>query len=269
MEISSLLGLILGFVVVMVVMIMDGGSPAELFAHPSAILLTVGGAVVASMVSSPLKTVLSIPALILRAIKGAKIDPLPVIETLTRMADKARREGLLALENEVKELDDPFLRKGLMMVVDGTDPALVRSVLEIEIENMHERHAKGFGFFNNAGGYAPTMGIIGTVMGLITVLKQLDEPSKLGKAIAGAFLATLWGIMSANIFWLPLGAKLASLSEEEASFRRMLIEGILAIQSGENPRMVGEKLAAFLPPSQRTLNGAKPEMRDRAQEVGV
>ncbi len=251
MDLATILGLILGFVVVTVVMILDGGSPAELFTHPQAILLTVGGAITASMVSSSFKIVLSLPKFILIAIKGHNSDPLGAIDSLTKMADKARREGLLALEEEAKKITDPFLQKGVMLVVDGVDPSQVRAILDLEIRHMRDRHEKGINFFASAGGYAPTLGIIGTVMGLVNVLKQLDEPSKLGAHIAAAFLATLWGIMSANLLWLPLAGKLKAKSEEEAQFRHLLLEGILALQAGENPRLVREKLSAFLPPKSR------------------
>jgi chemotaxis protein MotA len=261
MDLATILGLILGFTIVMVVMIMDGGSPAELFAHPSAILLTVGGAMTATMIQYPLKTTLSIPQMLMIAIKGSVPDPMPVIDILTDMADKARREGLLALEETARDLDDPFLKKGVMLVVDGVDPAQVRALLEAEIAHMKERHAEKYGFLSSAGGFGPTLGIIGTVMGLITILKELDEPSKLGTHIAAAFLATLWGIMSANLFWLPLGGKLLNKSEIEAAYRHMIIEGIESLQAGENPRMVREKLLTFLPPKEREAQSEREAER--------
>ena len=252
MDLTPIIGLILGRVLVAVVMIMDGGSPAELFAHPSAILLTVGGAIAATLVSFPMKKVTALPKWFMKAFLGGGHEANHAIEMLTKMADKARREGLLSLEDEAKKLDDEFLRKGIMMAVDGVDPAQVRSILEIDIHNLRERHEQGgIAFFSAAGGYGPTMGIIGTVMGLITVLKDLSDPGKLGESIAAAFLATLWGILSANIIWLPLAGKLRSKSEEEVHYRRLLMEGILALQAGENPRIVREKLSAFLPPAER------------------
>jgi chemotaxis protein MotA len=167
------------------------------------------------------------------------------------MADKARREGLLALEEESKKIPDPFLRQGIMLVVDGTDPAQVRQILELEIKNMEERHEIGINFFVTAGGFSPTFGIIGTVMGLISVLKQLDDPGKLAKSIAAAFLATLWGLLSANLIWLPIGGKLTLRSKEEVTYRHMLLEGILSLQAGENPRIIKEKLSTFLSPAER------------------
>jgi chemotaxis protein MotA len=252
MDLTTIIGLVAGLVIVAVVMIMDGGSPAELFAHPSAILLTVFGAIAATVISFPLKNVTALPKWFMMAFMSPKHDHETAITTLTKMADKARREGLLTLEEESKKLTDEFLRKGIMMVVDGVDPAQVRSILEIEIKHLRERHeAGGINFFSMAGGYGPTMGIIGTVMGLITVLQKLDDPGSLGESIAAAFLATLWGILSANLIWLPLAGKLRAKSEEEIAYRHLLMEGILALQAGENPRIVKEKLNAFLPPKER------------------
>lgn len=268
MDLATAIGLILGFVIVSVVMIMDGGSPAELFAHPSAILLTMGGALAVCMTSFPLKITLSLPKLLMIAFLGGKSDAVGSIELIVNMADKARREGLLALEEESRQVDDAFLRKGVMLVVDGTDPDQVRSILKIEIESMEGRHHQGIEFFNKAGAYAPTLGIIGTVMGLITVLQQLDDPASLGAAIAGAFLATLWGIMSANLLWLPLGSKLGTKNDEEVVYRHLLVEGLLSLQAGENPRLIREKLMAFLPPKAR-VEDSEAAAGAQAAEAGA
>jgi chemotaxis protein MotA len=255
MDLATAVGLVAGFVVVILVMILDGGSPMELFSAPQAILLTVGGAITASIVSFSLKTVTTMPKVLMVAFMGKKLEPEKAIEILATMADKARREGLLALEEEAKKATDAFLQKGIMLVVDGVDPAQVRNILSREIEQMRERHAQGSGFLTAAGGFAPTMGIIGTVMGLINVLKDLSDPGKLGESIATAFLATLWGILTANLIWLPLAGKLKAKSEEEAAYRSLVMEGILSLQAGENPRLVREKLSAFLAPKQRLTEG--------------
>lgn len=249
MDLSTIVGFIIGLAVITVVLIMDGGSPAELFSHPSAMLLIAGGSIAAVTISFPLKSVLKLGKLIGIAAKEKKVDEEGAIEILVRMADKARREGLLALEEESKKIDEPFLKKGIMMVVDGTDPAQVRAILETNIDHMRARHKQGFGMFQAAGGFSPTFGIIGTVMGLISVLKQLDDPNKLAKSIAAAFLATLWGLLFANLVFLPLGNKLKNKSEMEAAYKYMLVEGISAIQLGENPRILREKLQSFLPPA--------------------
>lgn len=249
MDIATIAGLIAGLTTIIVVLIMDGGSPAELFAHPSAILLIVGGSLSATAIASPLKTTLKLPQYIIQAFTTNNFDVKAVIELLTKLADKARREGLLALEDDSKKVKDKFLQKGLMMVVDGVEPEQVKEIMETTIEQMRSRHKQGIGFFTAAGGFAPTFGIIGTVMGLISVLKQLDNPSALGESIAAAFLATLWGLLMSNLIYLPISGKLKSKSEEESRSRYMQLEGILSIQAGENPRIVRDKLSAFLAPA--------------------
>jgi chemotaxis protein MotA len=251
MDLATIVGLVVGFTVVMVVMIMDGGSPAELFAHPSAILLILGGSLAATTISFPISKIALLPSLIGKAVKGSKFEVETTIDLLAKMADKARREGLLALEDESKKISDPFLKTGIMLVVDGTDPVQVKAILESNIAHMEERHAAGYGLFTAAGGFAPTFGIIGTVMGLISVLKSLDDPNKLATSIAAAFLATLWGLLFSNLLYLPIGAKLKSKSAEEVEYRRMLMEGIISLQSGENPRILKEKLMTFLSPKER------------------
>ena len=250
MDIATIAGLIAGLTTIFVVLIMDGGSPAELFAHPSAILLIIGGSLSATILTSPLKTVIQLPKYFIQAFTTKSFDAKATIELLTKLADRARREGLLALEEDSKKIKDPFLQKGIMMVVDGVDSEQVSAILETNVEQMKARHKQGVGFFAAAGGYAPTFGIIGTVMGLISVLKQLDNPSALGASIAAAFLATLWGLLTSNLIYLPLSGKLKAKSDEEARNRYMQLEGILAIQAGENPRIVRDKLSAFLAPAE-------------------
>jgi chemotaxis protein MotA len=261
MDLASIIGLVLGVVVVGVVMILDGGSPAELFSHPAAILLIVGGSVAATMITLPLEAVMKLPKFISLAFIQKKRNPLLAIEQISEMADKARREGLLALEEESKKIDEPFLKKGIMLVVDGIEPAQVRTILELEIDHLNERHEVGIGFFASAGGFAPTFGIIGTVMGLISVLKQLSDPDKLAKSIASAFLATLWGLLVSNLMYLPLAGKLTLRNNEEIAYNRLLMEGILSLQAGENPRLVKEKLYTFLPPSEREGGKEKGEAK--------
>jgi chemotaxis protein MotA len=172
-------------------------------------------------------------------------------ELLVSLAEQARREGLLALDAKVAEIDDDFTRKGLQLVVDGSDPDLVREVLEAEIEGMEARHAKGSGMFEKAGGFAPTIGIIGTVMGLVHVLENLSAPSTLGPSISSAFLATLLGVASANVVFLPVAYRLKALSAAEVELRMVTIEGILSVQAGDNPRIVSEKLLSYVSPAER------------------
>jgi chemotaxis protein MotA len=262
MDLSTILGLVAGIVTIVVVMILDGGSPAELFGVPQAILLIIAGSLSATAITVPLKVFINLPKLLSVSIRASSYKEEEAIEALAKMADKARREGLLALEEESKKIKDPFLQKGIMLVVDGVDPGQVRSILETQIHHLSERHASNYGLFAAAGGYAPTFGIIGTVMGLISVLKQLDDPSKLAGSIASAFLATLWGLMMANLIYLPIAGKLRAKDDEEVAYRNLLLEGILSLQAGENPRIVREKLQAFLPPAavaKATAGSAKKE----------
>lgn len=253
MDIATLLGLVGALVVIGVVMIMDGGSPMDLFAHPSALLLIVGGSILTTTTTSSLDTLKKLPTYFKLAMNKNKFNSMESIDLLVRLADKARRDGLLALEEETKKITDPFLQKGLMMVVDGTDSTELREILEIAIEQTHERHKVGIGFFASAGGYAPTFGIIGTVMGLISVLKTLDDAATFTKSIAAAFLATLWGLLFANVVYLPISQKLKAKSEEELKMRYMQIDGILSIQAGANPRIVREKLLSYLSPAELKL----------------
>jgi len=250
MDLTSIIGLVGGLVIVVVVLILDGGSPAELFAAPAAILLIFGGATAATAITSSMGTLTNLPKLLAIIFKSQTHHHHEIIEQLVAMADRARREGLLALEEDSKKITDKFLQRGIMMVVDGVDPAQVRAILETNVQQMQSRHRAGIQFFAAAGGFAPTFGIIGTVMGLISVLKELDNPSKLAGSIASAFLATLWGLLSSNLIFLPFSAKLKLKSEEEAHTKYMMVEGIASIQAGENPRIVRDKLTAYLPPKE-------------------
>ncbi len=251
MDLSTVIGLIATFGCVIIALYMDGGNIQELFAHMSALILTVGGALGAGIISFPLATTLSLPKLFVKAFVSSKENLEETIDILVKMADKARRDGLLSLEEDAKKIEDGFMRKGVMLVVDGVDAQQVRAILESDSKLMSHRHDKGIGLLAAMGGYAPTLGIIGTVMGLINVLKQLSEPEKLGEAIGAAFLATLWGIMSANLLWLPIASKLRIKSAEEGEIRALVTEGVLSLQAGENPRIVREKLISFLPPGKR------------------
>src|SRR3954452_2819715 len=190
---------------------MEGGNPAA-FIIPSPIVLVVIGTLGVCMASTGLSTVLRIPSLWMKAFMGAPPDRPEAIKTLVRMAERARREGLLALEEEAQGVDDPFLSKGLRLVVDGTDPELVKDILDLEVESMAGRHHHMANAFQQAGGFAPTVGIIGTILSLVHVLGHLDNPDTIGPAIASAFVATLFGVASANLFFLPVAQKLKALS---------------------------------------------------------
>jgi chemotaxis protein MotA len=245
MDISTLLGLLVGFGSLMVSVLMEGGSPAA-FLSPSAMLIVFGGTFGATMIAYPLETFLKLPGLIGIAMKQQKHDVAGLVEQSVLLAEKARKQGLLSLEADAQEAKDPFLKQAIMLAVDGTDAEVLKGILETQVEHLEERHEVCFGMFEAMGGFAPTMGIIGTVMGLVHVLGNLSDPNSLGPKIAVAFIATLWGVSSANLLWLPLGAKLKRKSKEEIFFRNVAIEGIMAVQSGENPRIVRQKLEGMV-----------------------
>jgi chemotaxis protein MotA len=240
---------------------MDGTSPAA-FLNMPAIILVFAGTFGATMAAVGMDNAKKIPALYKIAFGGAEHHLAARVSELVALAEKARRDGLLALESDLEEIDDPFTRKGLQLVVDGTDPDLVRDILEVEIDAMAARHKEGVETFKTAGGFAPTMGIIGTVMGLVHVLENLSAPDTLGPAISGAFIATLMGVGAANVVFLPVAGRLKGLSHAEINERTLMLEGILSIQAGDNPRVVAEKLMSLVPPAERASGEeSKPNLR--------
>lgn len=241
------IGIGLCLVVMMVADVLDGGSPAA-FLNPSAILLIFGATFGATIASTSLKQFMTMPKLLGMSMKPRVSDMTTIREMLIKFAERARREGLLALESDVEGIQDPFIRHGLQMVIDGLEPDTVEDILTIEIESMQARHMKGIDMFAKMGGYSPTFGVLGTVMGLVSVLANLADPSGLGESIATAFIATLFGVGAANILWLPISANLKGKDAAEAKERHLALAAILAIQAGDNPRIVAQKLAAHAGP---------------------
>lgn len=250
MGITTLVGIVIAIAMLIVAFMMEGGSPASLFAM-TALMIVMGGTLGAAITAFPLPVILGIPKYFMISIRGTSEHGSHVVDTFVELAEKARREGLLALEGDAQLLDDAFMRKGTMLVVDGTDPELVQAILESEIDAMAERHEVGVQLFEAMGGFCPTMGVLGTVMGLVVVLGHLSQPEKLGESIAVAFIATLYGVGIANIIFLPIASKLKGISKAEQHERYMVMQGILSVQAGDNPRIVREKLEAYLAPSKR------------------
>jgi chemotaxis protein MotA len=213
---------------------------------PPLFLIFVGSAG-ASLASNTLPGAISGIKWLIYALMAKKVDGEGFIGPLVKMAERARREGLLALEQEMEAVEDPFMKKGLQMAVDGTDPDDLYEILTAEVKAKKASAKIGSSFWTDAGGYAPTIGIIGTVVGLVHVLENLSEPDKLGHLIAGAFVATLWGVMSANILFLPFGKRIVAVANAEAARMELVIDGVLAIQGGANPRVVATKLKSKMP----------------------
>ncbi|TBL73038.1 flagellar motor protein [Paenibacillus thalictri] len=245
MDLTTIIGLILGLAALIGGYVWDGGHLGALFV-PSAMLIVFGGTFGAVIVSFPGSRLKELGKAFGMAFKETKRDPAAIIEEIVDMATIARREGVLALEQRAQEHPNAFLKDGLMMVVDGTDPELTRQILELEMDSLEHTHEGYAKIFEAAGGYAPTMGIIGTVMGLIHVLGNLSDPTSLGPAIAVAFTATLYGVSSANVIYLPMANKIKVRSKEQISEMELMLEGILALQAGENPQLIKKKLNSFV-----------------------
>jgi chemotaxis protein MotA len=247
---SSIIGLVVAFGGLAMGATMEG-APIFVVLNPSAMMIVLGGTLGVTIVGTSFDRIKAIPKLFKKIFVAEELDPRARVGELVGFAEKARRDGLLALDGELSTVHDEFMRRGLQLVVDGTDPDMVGEVLDSEVESMKRRHAAGAQPFEKAGGFAPTMGIIGTVFGLVHVLENLDSPETLGPAISAAFIATLLGVGIANVVFLPAANRLKQLSAAEREFRMLTIEGILGIQAGDNPRMLSDKLLTFLPPSER------------------
>ncbi|GGK82851.1 motility protein A [Mangrovihabitans endophyticus] len=247
MDIATLVGIGATFVIVFVVQALEGGHAGSIILFP-AMLLVFGGSIGAAMAGGVLKDTIGLIGSLKKAFLPKVAPPNKLVDDVVKLAERARREGLLALEDAIKTVDHAFLKRGLQLAIDGTDPDELHDILHAEIAAKKKADKAGVKIIENMGGYAPTIGIIGTVMGLVHVLENLDKPETLGHSIAAAFVATLWGVMSSNVMWLPIAARLGRLSGIEVDEMELVIEGVLAIQAGSNPRLVGQKLRSLLPP---------------------
>ena len=250
MDLATIIGFVLAWGAFFGSVLMEGGDLGAMI-NPSAMVLVFGGTIGASMMSFPLSAITGVPAVIKHAFMSKHQDVAEVIKMLVGFAERARREGLLSLEDQSKDIDDDFLKKGIQLAIDGTDPELVREIMQTDIAFLGTRHHHGANLFATMGGFAPTLGVIGTVAGLVHMLANLSDPGSMGPSIAAAFIATLYGVSSANLLFLPLANKLKHVSSEEVLIREIMTEGILSIQAGDNPRIVEEKLKAFLAPKAR------------------
>lgn len=247
MDISTLVSMILGFGMLIGAFVLEGGH-VEALLEPTAAMIVFGGTAGAIGIAFPSKHLAKIPKLISIVIKKQKDNREELLDYFESLAVLVRKDGLLSLEKKITsgEYDDPFLLSGLQMVIDGTDIENMKHTLETKISNMEERHSKGIAIFEAAGGFSPTMGVIGTVMGLVHVLGDLSDPSALGGKIAVAFIATLYGVGFANLVWLPIGSKLKELDSEEVVTKYMMLDGIMMLQNGSNPTLIREHLEGYI-----------------------
>lgn len=249
MDLSSTIGIILGIVFVIGGILTSGN--LSTFWDPPSVIIVLGGTIASTLASYPLKDFLNTGKVIKKAFFYKEESPDEVIAEVIELANVARKEGLLALEEYAENLNDEFLQKGIMLIVDGTDPDLVRNILETELVFLEERHAEGQGIFQAMGTYAPAFGMVGTLIGLINMLKFLDDPSAIGPNMSVALVTTFYGSVLANVVFLPLAQKLKIRSGSETLVKELMVEGLLSIQAGENPRIIEEKLKTFIPPNMR------------------
>ncbi len=243
MDIVTILGILAGLAALVGGFLWEGGQISGLFQQTAA-LIVFGGTLAAVVISYPAARLKTIPHAIRYAFVRPDNDMEELVEDIVGMATAARRNGVLSIERKAQDHPNAFLSEGMQMVVDGTEPAILRQIMEIELDRAEMKHDGYAKIFESAGGYAPTMGIIGTVMGLIHVLGSLSDPTELGPSIAVAFIATLYGVASANLIFLPIASKIKSRSADEIQNMELLLQGILAIQNGEHPQIVRKKISS-------------------------
>lgn len=253
MDIATLIGVVLGIVLIVFGIAQGDGGFALIvnFIDTPSIIITLGGAFSAMLAANKLKDYIGGLKSIGVAFKEVKQDQGETIRKIIELSNVARKEGLLALEEVAQSLEDEFMKKGILLIVDGTEPELVRGILETELACVEDRHAKNAGFWDALGAMGPAWGMIGTLIGLVNMLKNLDDASTIGPNMAVALLTTLYGSMLANWICTPISSKLKVIDALEAQTKSIVIEGLLSIQAGENPRVIEEKLKSFLSPADR------------------
>jgi chemotaxis protein MotA len=250
MDILSLLGIVLAVGSILGGMLLEGGHLGSIV-QATAFIIVMGGTVGAVMLQFPLPVFLKAMTSLKMVFFNQAQDMKGLIAELVELSNLSRKQGLLALEGKIKTVEDPLLAKGLQLVVDGTEPPKIREILEVEVDTFDEEYILAGKVWDSFGGYCPTVGILGAVLGLIHVMENLADPSALGGGIAVAFVATVYGVGAANLFFLPFGGKIKMKAKEMVTTRNMIIEGLVALGQGENPRMIEEKLSGYLPEKDR------------------
>lgn len=261
MEKSTILGLILGFGAVCVGMVLKGASLISLINNPAAYMIIIVGTIASVCIAFPVSELKRVPKLFKIILTGKKFTPkTEIINMFTEWATISRREGLLALESRLDEIEDPFLRNGMRMIIDGNDQDFVHDVLMEELHSTAERHKSGALIFTQAGTYAPTLGVLGAVVGLIAALGNLSDIEQLGQSISAAFVATLLGIFTGYVLWHPMANKLKRYSQQEIELKTMMVEGLLSIQSGVSTIAIQQKLSVYLNAEEREAEQQKGEV---------
>jgi len=250
MDIATIIGILLGVGLVLAAILMKSSITA--FIDPASAAVVLGGTFAAALISFPIGRVVKIMSVVRKAFFSKPMDPVLYVTSLVKLAEVARRDGILSLESQLSEGEhDPFLAQGLRMAIDGQEPAVIEAALEQEVETVIERHAAGRALFENIGKYAPAFGMIGTLIGLVIMLQNMADASSLGPAMAVALITTFYGSVVANVFALPIADKLSVRSEQEIAGKILILRGVMSIQAGDNPRIVQQKLLAFLDNKQR------------------
>lgn len=257
MDIATIIGLVSGTALMLWAIM--GKSDLGAFIDGGSVAIVLGGATSAALISFPIKNLMSVLGIVKNCFFTKARDPRELIKDLVSYAEIARRDGILALENVTDDIKDPFLVAGIQMAVDGSDPDLIEAVMTNDLETIESRHAEGKALFENIGKYAPAFGMIGTLIGLVIMLQNMSDPSKIGPAMAVALLTTLYGALAANLVALPMADKLGLRSRQEMLLKMITIKGVMAIQSGDNPRIVEQKLKTFLPNRMRVSDGDERE----------
>ena len=247
------LGILFGFLGTWVLLMwaLFGSGDITMFIDNNSLILVVGMTGTVLIYAFPMKNIKTLVKVIKRAVFYSSPSIPKLIEDMVSYAEIARRDGILSLENTTKDIDDPFIVRGIQMAVDGTDPELIEQVMNNDLDNLAERHDAGKAMLDTVGKYAPAFGMIGTLVGLVIMLKNMDDPAAIGPGMAVALLTTMYGAIIANAMALPLADRLGRRSAEEVLYRTIIIKGVMSIQSGDNPRIVEQKLRTYLPPSER------------------
>lgn len=268
MDLATIIGLVLCFGFTMYGIISgDGFGVIGSFIDPGSVAITIGGAFSACLTMNKMPDFVKGLKGFGLALKDKKVDHAGTIKKIIELSNLARKEGLLALEEAAEGLDDDFLKKGVLLIVDGTEPDLVRAILETELSNLETRHKKVYGFWENLAGMGPAWGMIGTLIGLIKMLQNMSDPSAIGPAMAIALITTFYGSLLANWLATPVAIKLRANNEIEVTLKEVMIEGLLSIQAGENPRVIEEKLKSFLSPADRKKFGGDEGTTEQAGEA--
>lgn len=249
MDLGTLLGIGSGFGLVIIAMSMGGGLGA--FINAPSIMIVCGGTMGAVLINYPISDVLRVIKVAKNAFFSEKIKTKKIMEMLIEMSKVSRREGILGLEKTLKDIKDPFFVKGMTLMIDGIEPAKLSELLDTEVEYIEERHRLGAEIFMTMGNFAPAMGMVGTLIGLVKMLMQMDDPSSIGPSMAVALITTFYGVILANLVFLPISGKLRTRSAKELAMKQLVMSGILSVQSGDNPRMLEQRLHSFVSPKER------------------